>query len=157
MKWQYVKEGDILDRHWFVKWWDEFPQTKLIIQTVYKDFIKKNDSSKTNSTAIAAKLATPSDFLPPPEEEKPVAATSPSSSKTKKSKKKNKGPSKKEMEMFKQFLKSFREDDSNTEEDEAEENSETFSSPSHNSLFGHDLLCSQDPVPGIDDIPELNY
>jgi hypothetical protein len=24
LKWNYVKEGDILDRHWFVKWWDKF-------------------------------------------------------------------------------------------------------------------------------------
>ena len=23
LKWQYVKEGDVLTRQWFVKWWDK--------------------------------------------------------------------------------------------------------------------------------------
>jgi hypothetical protein len=25
LKWNYVKDGDIIDRHWFVKWWDKYP------------------------------------------------------------------------------------------------------------------------------------
>jgi hypothetical protein len=65
-------------------------------------------------------------------------------------------PSKKEMEMFKQFLKSFHEDNIDTKED-GEENPGASSSPTVDSLFGHDLLCAQDSISGIDDIPELNY
>jgi hypothetical protein len=108
----YVKEGDILDRHWFVKWWDKFPQTNAIIQTVYKDFSRKTIFEKSTSLGTpvvipwTAKLVTPSHFLPPPKEkkiagdkisdEKSVAASSSSS----KCKKKKKGPSKNDMRMF---------------------------------------------------------
>jgi len=74
LKWNYVKDGDIIDRHWFVKWWDKFPQTDAIIQTVYKDFAKKSPSEKNTSPAVPTTvplitttgLVTPSHFLPPP-------------------------------------------------------------------------------------------
>ena len=31
LKWQYEKEGDVLSRHWYVKWWGKFPHTQRII------------------------------------------------------------------------------------------------------------------------------
>jgi len=160
LKWNYVKEGDILDRHWFEKLWDKFPQTDVIIQTVYKDFVKKNASSTTPAATprtINTRLVTPSLLLPPPEEkktadEKPTVDASSSSSKTKKSKKKKKGPFKKDMRMFQQFLKTFKEEN-DTEESEDKENLGTSSSASGNSLCGenhslfrHDPLCSQDSI-----------
>jgi len=154
LKWQYGKEGDILDRHWFVKCWDKFPQATHIIEVVNKDFAKKTASSMAPLTVIAAKLITP-------EEKNYADVTSPSSSKTKQSKKKKKCPSKKEMDMLTLLLKSLRDDNDDknddNEEDEEEEKSETSSSSSHGFLFGHDPLCSQDPVSGIDDILELDY
>jgi hypothetical protein len=164
LKWFYVKDGDILNRHWFVKWWDKFPQTDTIIQNVYKDFAKKNAASKTTPIAtsriITIGLVSPSLFLLPPEEEKPAVVASPSSSKTKKSKKKKKGPSKKEMKMFQKFLKNFREDDDTEEEDENSNIStsqDAYICGRNHHIFSHDPLCSQDSVPSIEDIPELNY
>ena len=38
LKWQYAKEGDVLTRCWFVKWWDNFPHTQSIINNVTRDF-----------------------------------------------------------------------------------------------------------------------
>jgi hypothetical protein len=52
------------------------------------------------------------------------------------------------MEMFKQFLKSFHEDNIDTKED-GEENSGASFSPTVDSLFGHDLFCAQDSIPGM--------
>jgi len=122
---------------------------------------------------ITTGLATPSHFLPPPEEkkiagdkitdEKSVAVSS-SSSKTKKSKKKKKGPSKNDMRMFQQFLKTFKEENK-TEDSKDEEKSDSSSSSSdgatlrgkNHDVFGHDPLCSQDSIPGIEDIPDLDY
>jgi hypothetical protein len=174
----YVKEGDILDRHWFVKWWDKFPQTDAIIQTVYKDFSRKTIFEKSTSLGtpavipwtITTKLVTPSHFLPPPKEkkiasdkisdEKSVAASCSSS----KCKKKKKGPSKNDMRMFQQFLKTFKEEN-NVEDSEDEEKygSSSFSLDSANicgenrHLFGHDPLCFQDSILSIEDIPDLDY
>ena len=34
MKWMYVKEGDVLTRKWFVKWWDKFSHTQDVIDNV---------------------------------------------------------------------------------------------------------------------------
>jgi hypothetical protein len=75
-----------------VKWWEKFPQTDTIIQTVYNDFAKKNPASRAipiaaSKTIPADKLITLKDLLPPLEKEKtdvekPVASSS--SSKTKK-------------------------------------------------------------------------
>ena len=38
LKWQYDKEGDVLTRRWYVKWWDKFPHTQLIINNVTREF-----------------------------------------------------------------------------------------------------------------------
>jgi len=67
LKWNYVKEGDIIDCHWFVKWWDKFPHTDAIIQIVYKDFAKKTPKKSTPPAipvaaprTIVTELVTPS-------------------------------------------------------------------------------------------------
>lgn len=175
-----LKKGNIIDRHSFVKWWDKFPQTYAIVQTVYKDFAKKSPLEKSISLAIPlitiTGLVTPSHFLPPPKEKKVAndkipddksAATASSSSSKKK--KKKKGRSKIDMRMFQQFLKSYKEE--NPDENSEEESEDKFDSSSFSlntdgiceydcSLFGHDPACTQDipdAIPGIEDIPELNY
>jgi hypothetical protein len=179
LKWNYVKNGDVIDRHWFVKWWDKFPQTDAIIQTVYKDFSKKTLPKKSTHPAVPVAvpliantgLVTPSHFLPPPKEkkvasdkisdDKSIAASSFSSKK-----KKKKGPSKNDMKRFHQFLKTFKEE--NNVEDSGEEKSDSsrFSLDSTGlcgencHLFGHDPDCTQDAldaIPSIKDILELNY
>ena len=38
MKWQYVKEGDVLTRQWFVKWCDKFSHTQDVIDNVSREF-----------------------------------------------------------------------------------------------------------------------
>ena len=38
LKWQYVKEEDVLARFWYVKWWDKFSHTDSIIKNVARDF-----------------------------------------------------------------------------------------------------------------------
>jgi hypothetical protein len=53
-----------------------------------------------------------------------------------------KGPSKNDMRMFQQFLKSYKEENNNRHQ------------------FGHDPFTTQDAldaIPGIEDIPDLDY
>ena len=38
LKWQYEKEGDVLSRHWYVKWWGKFPHTQRIIANISREF-----------------------------------------------------------------------------------------------------------------------
>ena len=38
LKWKYEKEGDVLSRHWYVKWWGKFPHTQRIIATISREF-----------------------------------------------------------------------------------------------------------------------
>ena len=38
LKWLYVKEGDVLTRQWFVKWWDKFSHTQDVIDNVTQEF-----------------------------------------------------------------------------------------------------------------------
>ena len=38
LKRQYDKEGDVLTRHWYVKWWDKFSHTQNIIDNVIQEF-----------------------------------------------------------------------------------------------------------------------
>lgn len=69
LKLQYVKDGDILYCQWFVKCWDRFPQTDLIIEIVNKEFAQKTVRTALPATALAppaiTKLITPNVFLPP--------------------------------------------------------------------------------------------
>lgn len=39
LKWQFVKEGDVFSRHWFVKWWDKFSHTQDVIDNVTRDLL----------------------------------------------------------------------------------------------------------------------
>ena len=39
LKWQYEKNGDVLSRHWYVKWWGKFPHTQSIIATISREFL----------------------------------------------------------------------------------------------------------------------
>jgi len=178
LKWNYVKNGDIIDRHWFVKWWDKYPQTDAIVQTVYKDFAKKTPEKGLPAIPVAVpkptELVTPSHFLSPPEEKKATDKLSDdksaASSSSTKDKKKKKGPSKNDMRMFQQFLKSYKEENNiGDSEDSGEENSSEISldtaglGGADRHLFGHDPFTTQDAldaleaIPGIEDIPDLDY
>ena len=38
LKWQYVKEADVLTWQWFVKWWDKFSHTQDVIENFTREF-----------------------------------------------------------------------------------------------------------------------
>ena len=38
LKWQYVKEDDVLTRQRFVKWWNKFSSTEDVIDNVTREF-----------------------------------------------------------------------------------------------------------------------
>ena len=38
LKWQYEKKGDVLSRHWYVKWWGKFPHAQSIIASISREF-----------------------------------------------------------------------------------------------------------------------
>jgi hypothetical protein len=38
LKWQYVIMDDKVERHWYVKWWDKYPQVETIVNNV-KEFV----------------------------------------------------------------------------------------------------------------------
>ncbi|KAL4615245.1 hypothetical protein ACB092_07G109900 [Castanea dentata] len=44
LKWQYEKEGDILTRHWYIKWWDKFGYISQILDNASDiDNLSKDD------------------------------------------------------------------------------------------------------------------
>ena len=77
LKWQYEKDGDVLSRHWYVKWWGEFPHTQCIIATI----------SRESSSAAALPIAKDHSLVQTPT---PADAPSSSSSKNVKPPAKNK-------------------------------------------------------------------
>ncbi|KAL4627950.1 hypothetical protein ACB092_05G203400 [Castanea dentata] len=62
LKWQYEKEGDILTRHWYVKWWDKFGYISQILDNVYRRPPPKHlipsaqSTSKAPSTSQASNI-----------------------------------------------------------------------------------------------------
>ena len=59
LKWQYEKDGDVLTRRRFVKWWDKFPHTQSVINNVNRDLSSPNalPGVKINSPVQKAELA----------------------------------------------------------------------------------------------------
>ena len=71
LKWQYEKDGDVLSRHWYVKWWGKFPHTQRIITAVAS-------ISKESSSAAALPMAKDHSLV-----QTPATADAPSSSSNK--------------------------------------------------------------------------
>ena len=59
IKWQYEKEGDVLARRWYVKWWDKFSHTHKIINLVSREFPIHNalPTARIQTPAQIAELA----------------------------------------------------------------------------------------------------
>jgi len=55
LKWKYAKEGDVLTRCWYVKWWDKFPHTQSVINNVTKDFSSPSASPALRITTLVQK------------------------------------------------------------------------------------------------------
>ena len=51
LKCQYEKEGDVLSRHWYVKWWGKFPHTQSIIATISREFSSTTTQSRVLTDA----------------------------------------------------------------------------------------------------------
>jgi hypothetical protein len=101
LKWQYVMIDDKVEKHWYVKWWDKYPQVETTVNNV-KELAQALKAQTLLPNFSPLPLA-PVAFLPPlvPKEDT-VAVTSPVASFCS-SKKKH---SKKKKEMLKAFLES---------------------------------------------------
>ena len=51
LKWQYSKNGDVLSRHWYVKWWGKFPHTQSIVTTISREFSSSTAQSPVLTNA----------------------------------------------------------------------------------------------------------
>ncbi|KAL4613897.1 hypothetical protein ACB092_07G015100 [Castanea dentata] len=63
LKWQYEKDGDILSRHWYVKWWDKFGYVSQILDNVYRRLPPKQLISSAQSTSKAPSTSSDIDKL----------------------------------------------------------------------------------------------
>ena len=57
LKWQYAKEGDVLARCWYVKWWDKFSHTQSFINNVTRDFPSPSASPIRITTPVQKAVA----------------------------------------------------------------------------------------------------
>ena len=87
LKWMYVKEGDVLTRQWFVKWWDKFSHTQDVIDNVTREFPAVNTIHDKAQIPIYPLVQT---TVPQPTANTPattsIAKSAKSSAKTKKKK-----------------------------------------------------------------------
>jgi hypothetical protein len=133
LKWQYVIVGNRVERHWFCKWWDKFPQMNFIIEEV----------RRMAQAPKAQNVPLPSTIAPKPIGNAPtkaLPASSSASSSTSLSKKERKKA------LLQQMIALEKEEDSD-EEDSA--SSAPIYDPQRdffgNSGFGDD-------VPGLEDL-----
>jgi hypothetical protein len=66
LKWQYVIMDDKIERHWYVKWWDKYPQIDATINNI--KFLSQTPKDQNLPPITAPLLLTPNVFLPPPKE-----------------------------------------------------------------------------------------
>jgi hypothetical protein len=116
LKWQYVIMDDKVERHWYVKWLDKYPQTDAIVNNV--KVLAQSPKDQQLPPITAPLLLTPSVFLPPPKET--IVTTSPATTSSGSSKKNSSKKNKVILKAFLEFL------NDNSDEDE-EENSEASS------------------------------
>ena len=56
LKWMYVKEGGVLTRQWFVKWWDNFSHTQDVMDNVTQEFPTINTITNDKAQALTTPL-----------------------------------------------------------------------------------------------------
>ena len=52
----YVKEGGVLTRQWFVKWWDNFSHTQDVMDNVTQEFPTINTITNDKAQALTTPL-----------------------------------------------------------------------------------------------------
>jgi hypothetical protein len=62
LKWQYVIIDDKVERHWYVKWWDKYPQVNSIVNNAKE--LAQTPKAQTLLPNTPPQLLTPSAFLP---------------------------------------------------------------------------------------------
>lgn len=65
LKWQYVKEGDVLTRQWFVKWWEKFSHTQDVINNVTREFLVTNTISLDKAPLAYPRIQTTTQTVNP--------------------------------------------------------------------------------------------
>ena len=155
LKWQYVKEGDGLTRHWYVKWWDKFSHTQNVIDNVTQEFPAANEISYAKAQS-PVQTTVPQLTTNAPATTSTTKSTKPSA-KTKKKKSAFDGLSKTTLiALLKQQWKDEEEaaTNANLEEEEEGQNSAASSEvfvantkpyyPYNQELFGHDEASTPD-------------
>ena len=152
LKWMYVKEGDVLTRQWFVKWWDKFSHTQDVIDNVTREFPAVNTIHDKAQIPIYPFVQT---TVPQPTANTPattsIAKSTKSSTKTKKKKSDFDGLSKTTLiALLKQQWKDEEEATTNADLEKEEEGQNSKASlesfvantnpyyPYNQELFGHD-------------------
>lgn len=134
LKWNFAKQDDIMVRNWYVKWWDRFPCTQKLINTVNRDFplaIPKYGSIEdflNNFSIVKMVIQTPeyTAFQAP--------TTFDTSSKSKKKCVLQRLKNKDLLQLLKQSLQ-----DEDNNDDESFKASSEASIDLHDFIFGHDL------------------
>ena len=151
MKWQYVKENDVLATQWFVKWWDKFSHTQDVIDNVTQDI----PVNTHNTISPIAQVKAPTSAYPP------IQATHPTTSATKsaKSKKKSAFNGLSKIALIAQLKQSWRDEEeaANANLEEEEDNQESKASleisiannddpcyPCNREIFGHHIVTTPD-------------
>ncbi|XP_042963702.1 uncharacterized protein LOC122297650 [Carya illinoinensis] len=132
LKWSYEKNGDMLMRYTFVKWWDKFPHMQNIINSVIKEFSQAAPDLKNSEDFLAIDRSSLIQAPAVSTKEKATASSYEKSVKCSKSKKKNvlKGLTKKDLIYLLQQL--VKEDNSDSD------NSEASSVAPYSNCFVHD-------------------
>ena len=83
LKWQYVKEDDVLTWQWFVKWWDKFSYTQDAIDNVTQELLAATQNTVNTIAHVKAQtLAYPPIQVAMPQRTAPAptSATKPTKS-----------------------------------------------------------------------------
>lgn len=78
IQWQYVKEGDVLTRQWFVKWWDKLNHTQDVTDNVTREFLVTNTNFLDKAPLAYPRIQTITQTINPQ-----LIAKSPATSSTK--------------------------------------------------------------------------
>ncbi|KAG6662704.1 hypothetical protein CIPAW_03G262100 [Carya illinoinensis] len=137
LKWSYEKNGDILHRFAFVKWWDRFPHMANMINTISKEFgqttlnLKNSEDFPTIDRSAPKYPLIQAPTSSTTSKKKATISSSQKSVQSSKSKKKNISTGLTKKDLIHLLQQSLKEDSSDPE-------SEASSEASYSNTFGHD-------------------
>ncbi|KAG7995589.1 hypothetical protein I3843_01G117300 [Carya illinoinensis] len=137
LKWSYEKNGDILHRFAFVKWWDRFPHMANMINTISKEFgqttlnLKNSEDFPAIDWSAAEYPLIQAPTSSTTSKKKATISSSQKSVQSSKSKKKNISTGLTKKDLIHLLQQSLNKDSSDLE-------SEASSEASYSNTFGHD-------------------